>query len=484
MERRLPRTADLIAGLAALALIAFATLVPSPGAPSNTGFLCLGCGTQGATDVVVNVMLFLPLGIVLGRLGWRPLVAFGMGLALSGAIEFAQQFIPGRASTLRDVLMNGLGAGVGSLLVWRLGAWLEPGLRSRVLHWLSVLGVLLAVALTAALLRFDPPTDVYYRQWRPEQRHLERWTGRLTLAEVHGIAVPDGRSRHSDSLRRSIQERVVVRLVGTSGRPTRRLSSIFTLMDDAQEEAVLVGPHGDDLVVRVRRLAATWRLDAPEFRYRNALAGIAPGTPISITFDGTRLGGCATVNGVEHCVGRPRAGSTWQLARSFDGLPPLAHRLLDAMTLVVLVLPFGLLLRSVPRREAIAAGAARDRLPGGRVVVGARAAGGVGVGGRRAGGVRGDPIARAGPWSSRARVIDHSPRSRYLHVQRAGDEVSRASDEMSRASDEVGRADDEVGRAGDEMSRAGDEMSRASDEVSRAGDEVSQTMRWVVQAMR
>jgi hypothetical protein len=356
MDRRPPRAADLVAGLVALALIAFATLVPSPGPQSNVSFLCLGCGDLGAPDVVVNVFLFIPIGIVFGRFGWRPFVALGVGLALSGAVEFAQQFIPGRAPTLRDVLMNGLGAGVGALVVWRLGAWLAPGARARLLHWLSVPGVLLAVALTGTLLRFEPPVDIYYGQWVPDQRHLERWTGRLALAEVQGLAVPDGPSRYSDSLRRSIREQVSVRLVATAGRPTRRLSSIFSMMDDSQEEALLVGPHGDDLVVRVRRVAATWRLDAPEFRYRDALAGIAPGTPLTITFDGTRLGGCATVNGVEHCVGRPRAGSTWQLARSSDGLPPLAHRLLDAMTLVVLVLPFGLLLRSAPRREAMAAG--------------------------------------------------------------------------------------------------------------------------------
>ncbi len=345
----------LLGLIASLGLIAFATLMPTPGWSPRTGFLCLGCGAFGAPDVVVNVALFLPLGIILGRLGWRPLVALGAGLALSGMIEFAQEFIPGRAPTLRDILMNGLGAGAGALVAVRLGAWLAPGPRSRVLLWLAALGVPLATGLTGALLRFEPPRDVYYGQWVPVQRHLERWTGRLSEVEVHGMPVADGRSPLSDTLRAAIRERVRVRLVGTAGRPTRRLSSIFTLMDDAQEEAFLVGPHGTDLVVRVRRAAATWRMDAPEFRYRRALEGIAPGTPLTITFDGTRLGGCAVVNGTEHCVGRPRAGSTWQLARAYDGMPDAMHRMLDAMTMLVLVLPFGLLMRSAGMREGIAA---------------------------------------------------------------------------------------------------------------------------------
>jgi hypothetical protein len=266
-------------------------------------------------------------------------------------------YIPGRAPTLRDVLMNGIGGGSGALLVWRVGAWLAPGRRSRLLLWLSAAGVLLAIGLTGALLRFAPPGGIHYGQWVPDRYPLERWRGRLREARVNGIAVADGPSPRSDALRASMRERVTIEIAGLAGPPTRRLGAIFAVMNDAQEEVLLVGPHGEDLVVRVRRVAATWRMDAPEFRYRGALAGIAPGTPLTIAFEGTRLGGCATVNGARHCVGRPRAGSTWRLARAFDGAPHLVRRGLDTMTLLVLVLPFGLLLRSVAPREAIAAGA-------------------------------------------------------------------------------------------------------------------------------
>jgi hypothetical protein len=344
-----------VSALVAFGLIAFATLTPTWGSP-RTGFLCLGCGDFGAPDVVVNLALFLPLGIVIGRAGLRPLVALGAGLAVSGAIEFAQQFIPGRAPTLRDVLMNGTGCGLGALLAWRLGGWLAPGPRARVLLWLSVTGVFLALGLTGALLRFEPPGGTYYGQWVPDQGHLERWRGRLRDALVSGIAVPDGPSRRSEELRASVRDRLEVELDAVAGPPTRRLSSIFSVMNDAQQEVLLVGPRREDLIVRVRRAAATWRMDAPEFVFPHALAGIAPGTPLAIGFAGTREGGCATVNDARHCVGRPRAGSTWRLARSFEYAPPLVQRVLDCITLLVLVLPFGLLVRSVPRREAVAAG--------------------------------------------------------------------------------------------------------------------------------
>jgi hypothetical protein len=354
MERRINSS---LSAILALGLIAIATLVPTGESTRSTGFLCLGCGTFGGPDVVVNIALFLPLGIVLGRAGRMPMFAVGAGLVVSGLIESAQFFIPGRDPTLRDILMNGIGCGLGALLAWRLADWLAPGTRARTLLWLATIGALLAIGLTGALLRFEPPSGIQYGQWVPDPGHLELFSGSLRAAEVGGISVPNGRSSRSAEISAALADRAIVRLDATAGRPTRRLSSIFSVMDDAQEEALLIGPHGDDLVVRVRRVAATWRFDAPEFRFPAALAGIAPGTPLVITFDGTRLGGCATVNGIQYCAGRPRAGSTWSLARSFDDAPAVMRRLLDTLTLVTLVIPFGLLWRSVPRREALAASA-------------------------------------------------------------------------------------------------------------------------------
>ena len=74
-----------------------------------------------ARDLSVNVLLFIPLG-VMGRRSLRrarvaPLPALlavvGGSLALSVTMETLQHFIPGRYSSLVDVLMNGTGAAIG-----------------------------------------------------------------------------------------------------------------------------------------------------------------------------------------------------------------------------------------------------------------------------------------------------------------------------------------------------------------------------------
>ena len=85
-----------------------------------------------ARDLSLNVILFVPLGVLgrrsLRRAGVAPLptllVVVGGSLALSLTMETLQHFIPGRFSSLVDVLMNGGGAMIavaGDMAVDALG---------------------------------------------------------------------------------------------------------------------------------------------------------------------------------------------------------------------------------------------------------------------------------------------------------------------------------------------------------------------------
>lgn len=72
-----------------------------------------------ATDVLGNLLLFLPFGLcVAGVAGsWRPVprlaLVTGCALVLSVTIELVQLGVPGRASDVDDVIFNVVGAVVG-----------------------------------------------------------------------------------------------------------------------------------------------------------------------------------------------------------------------------------------------------------------------------------------------------------------------------------------------------------------------------------
>jgi glycopeptide antibiotics resistance protein len=72
------------------------------------------------TNAIGNILLFLPLGAVLGLLGLRRRATVLTAFSLSVAIETTQLFIPGRTTSADDVLCNTLGAVFGFLLA---SAW-------------------------------------------------------------------------------------------------------------------------------------------------------------------------------------------------------------------------------------------------------------------------------------------------------------------------------------------------------------------------
>ena len=131
--RRVIRRTALQAAAGLIVVILLLTLWPLPGQAyraSLSPIYCLVCGDQGMQDVIQNVIMLLPLGLLLGLAGFRPgraaLVAFGLALM----IETLQYFVvPGRDAALSDVVTNTTGAWLGALLAPRLPLLLRPGPR-------------------------------------------------------------------------------------------------------------------------------------------------------------------------------------------------------------------------------------------------------------------------------------------------------------------------------------------------------------------
>jgi glycopeptide antibiotics resistance protein len=76
---------------------------------------------EALKHVVGNVLLFMPLGWLLPLL-WDGAISTGRIVAVAGstslAIEVCQLSIPGRMSTIDDVILNALGAGIGAMILF------------------------------------------------------------------------------------------------------------------------------------------------------------------------------------------------------------------------------------------------------------------------------------------------------------------------------------------------------------------------------
>ncbi|MBK7925306.1 MAG: VanZ family protein [Gemmatimonadetes bacterium] len=114
--------------LASLAIIGWFTLRPSlddAEAAARLPWTCLyPCGDYGLRDAVLNVALFVPLGLALAAMG-HPIRALLLVFLTTVSVEFAQyHWLIGRDASLRDILTNSLGGGIGVLCAGAIGvAW-------------------------------------------------------------------------------------------------------------------------------------------------------------------------------------------------------------------------------------------------------------------------------------------------------------------------------------------------------------------------
>lgn len=133
MFRRHPILAPLT--LAYLALVAWVTLGPQPLDHQRQDWLveALREGreltesrwpafaaqlTYDHVEFAANIAMFAPIGLflvlLLGRRFWW--AAILLCIAMTGFIETAQRFIPGRVSDVRDIVSNSAGGAVGVIL--------------------------------------------------------------------------------------------------------------------------------------------------------------------------------------------------------------------------------------------------------------------------------------------------------------------------------------------------------------------------------
>lgn len=324
-------------------LILILTLRPDDPRPGAIGSLCLICGSRGSADAILNLGLFIPLGIGVGLLrGWRTaaLVAF----ALSGCVELAQTVLPGRFPTLGDLIFNTAGGALGAAMIPALASL--PALlasrpsRRRRLAGQGVSVLLLVLPLLLLLPRF--PATTWFGQWTPELGHMELYGGRVLEASVGGIPVLPGRLDDAAPLRAALIEGRDVRVRFVGGAPPGRLAPIFAIYDDASRQILMVGVEGTAVVYHRRTFAAALALDQPGIVWHGALDR-PPGDTVDLRIERRRSGVCLELDGEERCGKGFGVAAGWRILISPGPtvLSPVTLAFLGFLWTAVLAVPAG-----------------------------------------------------------------------------------------------------------------------------------------------
>ena len=378
----LRRLAPLVVTLVALAIIAVATLRGGDPRDSRSAW-CLVCPPRGSrvgVDLVLNVLLFIPYGFGLGSMGVSRLRSALLILLTTLLVEFLQMYVvPGRHSSVADVVTNTLGGILGMALAHQTRTLIDPAVtRARLLAVMG-LGAWLTLVAASSLAATPSTTDsAYSTRWRPGRTAETDASGRVVSVQVGGVPLtPAAGPIHDprlDGLRRGDASDLVMQFrPALEGGADARVE----IRADSEPTRVVLGQDRADVFLRVHLRASDARLRGPTLRIAGALDSArrarARDTVVVEGHVSRRALRIEFTNGERRAVRELELGP--HLGWSFllpgrTGLPSMARAAADAFWLAFLLLPVGYwagrsTTRSSRRRRGtifVAAGAAAAAL--------------------------------------------------------------------------------------------------------------------------
>jgi hypothetical protein len=286
-------TAWRVVALLWIAVIGWLTLRPAPDQAARVAALhwyCISCGDSGTADIILNILLFIPLGLAARALGLRFSRMLAVVLPLTVMIEVTQGlFLAGRDASLGDVLTNTAGA---ALAWWcfpamsRLG---RPTAAEGRRHAAIVLGCIAAVFLVSGVAFSPVPADD--GPWVGQILH--RWAnhdpfpGTISGVNLNGITVPNDPLGSMPSVTDRID--LTIAASRTSDTLPTRSASLVRVVDANSRSRVSVSEIGSALVVEVALRGARWGFHAPSWRF-DRMMEIPLGAPVRFDLAWSRTG--------------------------------------------------------------------------------------------------------------------------------------------------------------------------------------------------
>lgn len=232
---------------------------------------CVLCGEAGVADFILNLLLFVPLGVAAHALRLPQWRGFAFAVALTVVIETIQgMFLVGRDGSLGDVLANSAGAVLGWLLypgLMQLGrpshAFARAGV-GVVLGLSAVTWFTTGIGLRPALSMAAPWVGQLQHKWPGH----DAFPGTINAAEINGVAVPNDPLDLPAMLRDSVELRIT--LTRTMPLPARR-ASLVRIVDALGHPQISLTESGADLIAEVQLRASHWGFHTPEWAFRGAM---------------------------------------------------------------------------------------------------------------------------------------------------------------------------------------------------------------------
>ena len=276
--------ATLIASLACIALITLTPAAESAPLP----FWCLKCGARAGVDVLLNILMFAPIGAALGLLRVRARWAFVLIVCATVTIEALQYaVIVGRFASARDIIANT----AGGMIAWRIvlarrSVMFPPPARALAFSVVAALVWLMSQLFTAWAMNVMAPPGPWWAQIKLHDLGFpEYFRGTVVRSSLGTVAI-----RYSDQL----EEAEVVRAqliagapmsaVVTGARPTAGAAPILLLAaDDRLSEVAALAQTGTGAFFRVRTRAAVIGLRNPSLRLDDVFVPGSTGDTIAVT---------------------------------------------------------------------------------------------------------------------------------------------------------------------------------------------------------
>ena len=295
----------IILSILSIAAILFFTLRHGDNDLTHGWSYSLTSGDAALAELIQNLILFIPLGVSLTLARIWPGRVVAIGALLSFAVEFAQQYIPGRDPSVGDIICNTTSTALGVLLVVTAPIWLwAPPRRSA---WQARLAALTAVLVwfgTGAMLQQTFPPRPYRIIPTPNSPKFLHYEGKV-------LKVTPGE--------RSLEVRAVA-----APHPPDRTSPLIVVLSRTDDRVLLVSADGPDLTLRYDMPAVHWTLEQPDLRLRGGMKPVAPGDTFTATFTATSRDDpslCLRVNATERCHLGYTIGDGWKLIYYPEGRP-------------------------------------------------------------------------------------------------------------------------------------------------------------------